>query len=620
MRVAIYARYSSDLQREASIADQFRMCGLRAEKEGWQVVEEYSDHSISGSSMIQRPGLQALVMDSARGRFDMVLAEALDRVSRDQEDIAGIYKRMRYADVRMFTLSEGEINELHVGLKGTMNALFIKDLADKTRRGLRGRVEDGKSGGGNSYGYDVVKKFDAHGEPIRGDRMINQAQAAVIRRIFADYDSGLSSRTIAMALNREGVPGPMGREWGPSTIHGNRERGTGILNNELYIGRLVWNRLRYVKDPDTGRRVSRLNPASEWVAQEVPDLRIVDQGLWDAVKARQGELAFSTRSRPEGNPLNDRRRPKHLFAGLVKCGCCGGGYSMISKDLLGCSTARNKGTCDNRVNIRRDALEASVLNGLRKHLMEPELFREFCTEFTKEVNRLRMERGADLTAMRDELPRIDRELSRLLAALKAGGPIQAIVNDMKRLEARKAELTEKLANADETPPLLHPNMAALYAQRIAELTENLRHEDSRAQAAEILRSLVDQVTLVPEEGELAIVLRGDLGAILRFAAGRKPRRWIIFWVRWRPRGSRGVETQKPPRLMLRRFRNYRWLRGQDLNLRPSGYEPIRDRSPKASNFSSLHGNRLIFCDFHSGIRTHQAALDGKACAKTAAKG
>ncbi|WP_104494269.1 recombinase family protein [Paracoccus denitrificans] len=521
MKVAIYARYSSDQQRDASIADQFRMCRLRAEKEGWQVVEEYSDHSISGSSMIQRPGLQALIMDSARGRFDMVLAEALDRISRDQEDIAGIYKRMRYADVKMFTLSEGEISELHVGLKGTMNALFLKDLADKTRRGLRGRIEAGKSGGGNSYGYDVVKRFDASGEPIRGDRTINAAQADIVRRIFADYDSGLSSRAIAMTLNREGVPGPMGREWGPSTIHGNRERGTGILNNELYIGRLVWNRLRYVKDPDTGRRVSRLNAESEWVVQDVPEMRIVDQALWDAVKARQGELAYSTRPRPEGNPLNDRRRPKHLFAGLVKCGCCGGGYSMISKDLLGCSTARNKGTCDNRVNIRRDALEASVLNGLRKHLMEPDLFKEFCAEFTKEVNRLRMERGADLTAMREELPRIDRELSKLLSALKAGGPIQAIVDDMKRLEARKAELTEKLANANEPPPLLHPNMAALYAQRIAELSENLQHEDSRAQAAEILRSLVDQVTLVPEGGELAIVLRGDLGAILRFAAGKK---------------------------------------------------------------------------------------------------
>ncbi|ARC36771.1 recombinase family protein [Paracoccus yeei] len=521
MRVAIYARYSSDNQCEASIADQFRMCRLRAEKDGWTVVEEYSDHSISGASMIQRPGIQALVLDSARGRFDLVLAEALDRISRDQEDIAGIYKRMRYADVKMFTLSEGEISELHVGLKGTMNALFLKDLADKTRRGLRGRVEDGKSGGGNSYGYDVVKRFDANGEPIRGDRTINEAQAAVIRRIFADYDSGLSSRAIAMALNREGVPGPMGREWGPSTIHGNRERGTGILNNELYVGRLVWNRLRYVKDPDTGRRVSRLNPESEWVTQDVLDLRIVDQALWDAVKARQGELAFSTRSRPEGNPLNDRRRPKHLFAGLVKCGCCGGGYSMISKDLLGCSTARNKGTCNNRVNIRRDALEASILNGLRKHLMEPELFQEFCAEFTMEVNRLRMERGANLEGWRQELKRIDRELDKIVDAILEGFPPSKLKDKAEKLEARKAELTEKLANANEPPPLLHPNMAALYAQRIVELSENLQHEDSRAQAAGILRALVDQVTLVPEDGELAIVLRGDLGAILRFAAGKK---------------------------------------------------------------------------------------------------
>ncbi|MFP3747674.1 recombinase family protein, partial [Achromobacter sp. SIMBA_011] len=84
------------------------------------------------------------------------MAEAMDRLSRDQEDIAGIFKRMTYADVKMFTLSEGEITHLHVGLKGTMNALFLKDLADKTRRGLRGRVEDGKSGGGLCYGYDVV--------------------------------------------------------------------------------------------------------------------------------------------------------------------------------------------------------------------------------------------------------------------------------------------------------------------------------------------------------------------------------------------------------------------------------------------------------------------------------
>ncbi|WP_247381795.1 MULTISPECIES: recombinase family protein [unclassified Bradyrhizobium] len=73
------------------------------------------------------------------------------------------------------------------------------------------------------------------------------------------------------------MPGPQGAEWGPSTIHGNPKRGVGILNNELYVGRLVWNRLRYLKDPDTGKRVSRLNPESEWVVQEVPEMRIIDQ-------------------------------------------------------------------------------------------------------------------------------------------------------------------------------------------------------------------------------------------------------------------------------------------------------------------------------------------------------
>jgi site-specific DNA recombinase len=142
--VALYARYSSDQQREASIEDQLRLCRLYAEKQRWTVADSYSDRAVSGASLI-RPGIQALLADALRGRFEMVLAEALDRISRDQEDVAGIFKRMAFAGVKIITLSEGEITHLHVGLKGTMNALFLKDLADKTRRGLRGRVEAGKA-------------------------------------------------------------------------------------------------------------------------------------------------------------------------------------------------------------------------------------------------------------------------------------------------------------------------------------------------------------------------------------------------------------------------------------------------------------------------------------------
>ena len=234
-----------------------------------------------------RGGIQRLMADALAGKFEIILAEALDRLSRDQADIASFYKRMRFADVQTVTLSEGEISDLHIGLKGTMNALFLKDLADKTRRGLRGRVEAGKSGGGNSYGYDVVRTIAADGTPVRGDRTVNEAQAAIVRRIFGEYAAGKSPRAIAKDLNAEGVPGPSGKGWGPSTIHGNSERGTGILNNELYLGRLVWNRLRYVKDPETGKRVSRVNPESEWIIHDVPELRIIDDDLWQAAKERQ---------------------------------------------------------------------------------------------------------------------------------------------------------------------------------------------------------------------------------------------------------------------------------------------------------------------------------------------
>lgn len=180
---------------------------------------------------------------------------------------------MAYADTKIVTFSEGEVTHLHVGLKGTMNALFLKDLADKTRRGLRERVEQGKSGGGNAYGYDVIKTLDEHGELQRGTRSVNDHEAEIVLRIFREYCAGKSGRAIAVDLNKEGIPGSNGGAWGFSTINGNPKRGTGILNNELYIGKLVWNRQRFIKDPDTGRRQARPNPASEWITQAVPELR-----------------------------------------------------------------------------------------------------------------------------------------------------------------------------------------------------------------------------------------------------------------------------------------------------------------------------------------------------------
>src|SRR5687767_1447402 len=194
---------------------------------------------------------------------------------------------------------------------------------------------------------------------------------------FRDYAAGLSPKAIAKRLNAERCPGPEGSPWNPSTIHGNPARGTGILNNELYIGRLVWNRLRYVKDPDTGKRVSRPNPRSEWLTTAVPQLRIVDDELWSQVKARQADMR---RVASNGDPkrFNQARRPKYLFSGLTKCAECGGGYVMYWRDRLACFGAWSRGTCTNRLTISRQEVEERVLVALREKLMRRDLFEDFC--------------------------------------------------------------------------------------------------------------------------------------------------------------------------------------------------------------------------------------------------
>jgi site-specific DNA recombinase len=310
-RTALYARYSDDKQSEASIENQFRLCREHAGWERWQIVGSYEDAAISGASTILRPGIQRLMRDAQQGAFNILLAEALDRISRDQADVATLFKQLKFAGVSIVTLAEGEISELHVGLKGTMNALFLKDLAMKTHRGLRGRVEKGKAGGCLCYGYKLLKKHDANGEPIRGDRKIIPEEAEIVRRIFREFASGKSPKVIAVDLNKEGIPGPLGRAWGDTSIRGHRNRGAGIVNNELYAGVLVWNRLHFVKDPSTGKRVSRPNPETAWIRTEVPHLRVVDDALWNAVRERQKQIAAIFGPNPS-NTREGRAKRLHL--------------------------------------------------------------------------------------------------------------------------------------------------------------------------------------------------------------------------------------------------------------------------------------------------------------------
>ncbi|RWL93623.1 MAG: recombinase family protein [Mesorhizobium sp.] len=524
-RVALYARYSSDSQRDASIEDQLRLCREQAAREGWSVAGTYEDAAISGASTVLRPGIQHLVRDAQCGRFEVVLAEALDRISRDQADVATLFKHLKFAGVAIVTLAEGEISELHVGLKGTMNALFLKDLALKTHRGLRGRVEKGKAGGGLCYGYRVLKKLDSEGEPVRGGREIMPEEATIVRRIFREFAAGKSPKAIAVDLNKEGIPGPLGRHWGDTSVRGHVVRGTGVINNELYTGVLVWNRLHFIKDPATGKRVSRANPLAKWIRTEVPHLRIVDDELWQAVKERQKSIAsqfevvaIATR-KARARKLHTMKRPVTLLSGLLICGYCGGRYGLFTRDRYACLNHQRRGICDNGRTITREKIEQRVLAGLKERLVSADVVAEAIRAYAQETNRLNQERRAQGQQDRKARDKIERAIAGIMAAIEDGLYQPSMKARMEDLERQKAQITARLAVAPTDLPDQHPNIATLYKKRVEQFTHALAdHEDGR-QAAEALRSLIGKIVLTPgdKRGEVHAELRGELFGILELA-------------------------------------------------------------------------------------------------------
>ena len=381
IRVAIYARYSTDLQNPTLIDDQVRQCRQHADRQdGWAVVNVFQDVAISGATR-GRAGLEALENFVADGGCDVVLFEHLDRLARDLEVLMLFYKRAQHADVEMHQLHRGKLGIFDIGILGTFAQLFLEELSHKTRRGLIGRVEACKNTGGRAYGYRSEVLPPRDGKPDGSIMQIDPEEAAIVRRIFEEYAAGKSPRQIAADLNAAAVPAPRGRgagsgHWKANTIYGHRSRGTGILNNELYIGRHVSNRQRYSKHPETGRRVSTPNPPEEWLTIEKPELRIIDEDLWDAVKTRQ-DVIDSSRTRAEADDktaagaAQSARRRKYLLSGLLTCGQCGGNLTVAGKRARRryyCANAKEKGeaVCTGMPGLSEADAAETILGGLRE--------------------------------------------------------------------------------------------------------------------------------------------------------------------------------------------------------------------------------------------------------------
>jgi hypothetical protein len=235
------------------------------------------------------------------------------------------------------------------------------------------------------------------------------------------------------------------------------------------------------------------NPPEKWIVHDVPALRIVDDELWEAVKARQGSIRASDRVvKARATRFWERRRSRHLLSGLVRCQECGSRYAAVGRDYLACSAARGSGTCSNRQSIRRPALEGLILDGLRQRLMAPELVEEFIRAFQKEINHQRREDDALRDAKGRELADIRRKLDGLIKAIADGLRAPGLQQRLDELEARRIAIEECLAASLTTPVRLHPNLAQVYRRQVEQLHQALDHPEIRDEAVQVLRGLIEQ--------------------------------------------------------------------------------------------------------------------------------
>ncbi len=488
MRIAAYARYSSDQQREASLDDQLRNCRAWCARQGLPEPSTFQDAAISGARL-DRPGYARLLAEIHQ--YDILLVDDLSRLGRDKDEIGKTVKRLTFSGVRLVGVSDGvdtqrRGHKIDVGLRGLMSELYLDDLADKTHRGLTGRALQGASAGGLPYGYRVAGT---------GCREVDEGQAAVVRRIYSEYLGGRSPREIAARLNADRVPSPRGGTWAFTAIYGDERRGIGILANPIYIGRQVWNRSRWVKHPETGRRVRQERPEAEWIITQHPELAIIDAETWERARARMGNRRYASYGR-QGAPRGPGRLPTNLLSGLMRCCACGGPMVVVDKYNYGCSTNKDRGeaACASRLRVPRGMAERAILTEVRDELQSEEAFQRFQRAVTAAL-RAGQPDGAELQR---QLKAAERDRDNIMAAIKAGILTATTKAELENSESAIRGLLAEIDLAKRTQPAtVLPRAREIWRQAVDRLQEHARKSPAGREA---LRDIIgDQITVRQNE-------------------------------------------------------------------------------------------------------------------------
>ena len=540
MRCAVYARFSSDLQRPTSIEDQIRDCRQLAVEKGWSIVEDFVrfDHAKTGATMAGRDALNSLIVDAKRkpAPFDCLLVDDTSRLARYLPDVLKLNDSLRYYGVFIYAVAQRldcreKTARSLLTLHGMMDEQFLVGLAEKVHRGQEGRALKGLQPGGKCFGYrnvpieDPTRMAKYGRAAISGVKLeIDEIQASIVRRVFEMYSNGDSLSVIAKALNAEGVMAPQSPRkrkvsgWFPSAI---RE----MLRNERYRGIFVWNRTRKERNPETGRKISRPRPENDWVRVEVPEWRIVDEDLWSRAE-RQIEIVNKRFGNARCGGFNrTERSKKYLFSGFLSCGLCGSNIIIVSGSGLrgyvkyGCPSHRYRGLCSNNVLIRQDRLEDQLINGLTQKVLRPDLieyiFQRFVQELQKRLQSLEQDslKAAsevnELTTQRETLRSKARNIAEAIAAM---GHSPTLLAQLSLVESEIEKLDCRL-NANNKPQQLSVGIQELQefvTKKAFDLTAVLRSD--AATARRVLANHIQKLVLTPKQSPDGQVLKvsGDV--------------------------------------------------------------------------------------------------------------
>ena len=470
MKAALYARYSSHEQDGGESIDfQLRKGREYIEKQGWILSDSntFIDRARSGGTTEGRDGFNAMMglAKSENPPFDVVVVWHTSRFGRDSDQAMfnKVYLKRYGIDVKFVSqnIPEGHIGKLIERIyewKDEADAILIGQNAFEGQKEV---TQKGFNGGGRPpYGYKRVMvddpdgKLDKDGQTVTYSSFaVDEDKADLVRRIFQEYASGMSYKKIAHQLNDEGIPSARGGTWAQSGI---RE----MLYNETYLGHRIWNRNR--RNKKVRRGVKTPKPREEWIIKENAHEAIICPELWQAVEDRRGQIkAFIEAGRGNGPAY----RSNYLLTGLLKCAECGGNMHGMRKSIKGkewmyyrCSTHNNRGksVCSNSRSVRMDIVESRVLRVLTEKLLDPKAVERLVADVRAQVEAEPQSSPQEAKRLKAGISKADKELTNLTTAIKAGGPIEQLVGELKAVQERKtyfeAQLNELAGAKQEDMP------------------------------------------------------------------------------------------------------------------------------------------------------------------------